>query len=622
MDTFDLSFLLLNDKAQDFPFEKCTCICLKSDRDIKAWGPESRLIGDIVVGAWKRKAKKFLSELQACYEIEPELKINEKKINKLFRQYKNIGKDTWKIVEKKVRKILDATTERSIKYFIGQAKKQKKSKKAEEEVFDPTITYDAFIAEITGDHIASFMARYPDAILHPEIERLSTYLRVSDEAGPLDKYYVKERLDAIQHKGDAYFEGMTDVEVGKAWTATGVELAYRNNVAEYMIVAQVDSPNKPCPVCRALHGKSFSVVQAKKNVDHLMVLKGTEDFAKEAPFPRIDDLKNLSREEMHARGELPSFHSSCRCDVVFSWGGEIPVAQRYKPEPTKAKILKFIPAKNKADATKYAKEQLGMQQVDFGKLDMEVINEMNKTVREMYDEYPAMQGELKFLGSEQRLFAIRDQNALKEKRKYWKNLGFSQEEIGKMDLMKSVRSENKIKGYFPKREFAISLGKSFGDLRGVAFNEDWGGNDKSGRHAPLFVKGKFIDVSEWKKVDVFKAEMRRLKDNKWLVSGNMHGALLHEFGHQIGFTLNQENPEMIAQIEKYRKEKNKSYFDNIIGMTDNLSRYSIETPNPNEEFLAECWSEYKGSLDYNKKPREISSFVGKLLNGALRELEK
>lgn len=338
MDTFDAAFLLLQEKAATVPFHKCTCVCLKSDKDIQAWGPESRLIGDIVVGAWQRKSEKFLSELRSCYIIEPVLKINNKKINKLFKRYKNIGKDTWKIVEKKVRKLLDATTERSLQYFISQAKGQKKARKADEEL-DPTITYAAFIAELTGDHIASFMERYPDTILHPEIERLSHYLRVSDEAGPLDKYYVKERLDAIQHKGDAYFEGMTDVEVGKAWTATGVELAYRNNVAEYMIVAQVDSPNKPCFVCRALHGKSFSVVQAKENIDHWLSLKGTEDFAKEAPFPRIADLKNLSREEMHARGELPSFHSHCRCDVVFSWGGEIPVAQRYKPPTPKIKPL-------------------------------------------------------------------------------------------------------------------------------------------------------------------------------------------------------------------------------------------------------------------------------------------
>lgn len=607
MDTFDVAFLVMQEKAADVPFKDCTCICLKSDKDIKAWGPEARLIGDIVVGAWKRKAKGFLSELRSCYDVEPELKINEKKINSLFKKYRNIGKDTWKAVEKKVRKLLEATTERSIEYFIDQAKKQKKSKKAEEEVFDPTIAYDAFIAEITGDHIASFMERYPDAILHPEIERLSHYLRVTDEAGPLEKYYVKERLDVIHSKGESYLEGMTDVEVGKAWTSTGVELAYRNNVAEYMIVAQVDDPNKPCPVCRAMHGKSFSVVQAKKNIDHLMTLKGTEDFAKENPFPRIGELRNLSREEFHARGDLPSFHSACRCDVVFSWGGEIPVAQRYKPEPPKAKILKFIPAKNKTEATKYAKEQLGMQQVDFGKLDMEVINEMNRTVTDMYDEYPAMKGELKFLGSAQSALEVDVQKDLAEAEKKWRLRGKELEEKRK-NFLKENRQ--KFAGY------AFSTKQEAGDYRGIAINEKWGGKGK-------WIKDAYYpEYTGWQKADVFKTKMKLDEKNRWVASGtgNIHGTVLHEFGHQIGFTLEKKDKIARNRLEEYRQDTDNRIYD-LEKLKKGLSEYAWVGKHPKEEFVAECWAEYSVALEKGEKARKIANHTGNIMVEALIKLE-
>lgn len=607
MDTFDLAYMVLTDKAQGFDFKDCSCVCLKSDKDVKAWGPEARLLGDIISKIWKRKADVFLTSLRECFEIDPKVKVDTARVNRIFKEYKNIGLLTWKTGEKKARKILETTTGRAAEYFLKQAKNARK-KEAKKSDLDEAVDYQTFIAIAMGDQIAAFMEKYPDAILHPEIERLSNYIKVSQETASIDKYEISKRLDLIQQKGPAYFEQMTDVEVGKAWTATGIEMAYRNGVQEYMIVAQVDDPNKPCPVCRALHGKRFSVEKARENVDHLMSLTGTEDFAKEAPFPRIDDLKNLSREEFYDRGDLPSFHNGCRCDVIMSWGGTLPDA--YAPPKKGAKLIKFVAAKNKVDAVKYAKEQLGIKNVDLGNLDIRAINDMNKATTDVYNKYPEIRGQLNFIGSAQ----SRSTGIVDEKiNEYIDNL--KKASIPDKDIKKATEkyTTTLLKRYKGKdtassgMAYASYSNRLWGNFRGVGFNEEWCGKGvfTSSYNEPCIGKEKIEAFLESKRIDTYF---------KWGVSRNVKETMYHELGHHVDDILKAKVPEVRKEIVDYigsfRKKDVSKTFDTV---KEGLSEYATSN---DAEFIAESFCEYMS----RDKPRDIAKHVGGIIDSALHKL--
>lgn len=116
---------------------------------------------------------------------------------------------------------------------------------------------------------------------------------------------------------------LTDVEVGRAWTRSAIELGYQNQVSEYMVIADMD--NETCDVCLRLHGKTFLLAPTRNKminamqqiVTKLKSPKGSVEGGFVFPFPKFEEVENNSPEQIRRMALVPPFHPLCRCDIVM-----------------------------------------------------------------------------------------------------------------------------------------------------------------------------------------------------------------------------------------------------------------------------------------------------------------
>lgn len=87
-------------------------------------------------------------------------------------------------------------------------------------------------------------------------------------------------------------------------------------VTTYTVNEQLDS--RICPVCRRMHGKTFSVKSAFAKLDTQIRITDPSDLKLLAPFPKqskagLAELDSLSSEQLRARGfDTPPYHPHCR----------------------------------------------------------------------------------------------------------------------------------------------------------------------------------------------------------------------------------------------------------------------------------------------------------------------
>ncbi len=87
-------------------------------------------------------------------------------------------------------------------------------------------------------------------------------------------------------------------------------------ILNYSISEQLD--NRICPVCKNMHGKTYSVDIAKSYVETLLRAENPNDLKSLAPFPKqdkasLDRIAKMSPEELTASGwHIPPFHPLCR----------------------------------------------------------------------------------------------------------------------------------------------------------------------------------------------------------------------------------------------------------------------------------------------------------------------
>jgi len=303
LDSFDLAFLVMTGYATLEPV-------LKQQKASVSWGPEAALLTASLTKAWKAEAKEFLAKIRAAFDLSGDVSVDRKEINRLFKEEKDVGKRAWKRVEKKAATILEATLEQAARHF-----EQQKAEKAFEAKQISAEDWERFLLEANLDHVAAFVAEYPGRILHPEIRRLVEIVEQNPEMRLVDKAVLTDRIRAISEKGAAYFENMVDVQVGRLWTQTGLQLGANRGATTYMSVAVGDV--RTCPVCQRLDGKTFNVGRAMDRIERALSLTGAAEIAAATPFPTEEELDNKSPEQVRNAGFFPPYHGSCRCDVVM-----------------------------------------------------------------------------------------------------------------------------------------------------------------------------------------------------------------------------------------------------------------------------------------------------------------
>jgi hypothetical protein len=123
---------------------------------------------------------------------------------------------------------------------------------------------------------------------------------------------------------------------------------------DYTINEQLD--NRICPVCEAMHGKKFSVTEARKLLEVVLRVKDPEDLKSLQPWPSqnpadIEALRVMTNKELVAKGwHIPPYHPKCR--GMLSRVGKAPTLNQIKTNQ--------IPPEGPYKASKEEFETLGI----------------------------------------------------------------------------------------------------------------------------------------------------------------------------------------------------------------------------------------------------------------------
>lgn len=134
----------------------------------------------------------------------------------------------------------------------------------------------------------------------PNIEELIDEADLIRESGRLSEDAFSDRLDELFEELDGKIEGgikrMSDVQVGRIWNDSQLQVGANRGFKEYMSVSERDKD--VCDFCDELDGQTFSIQSAKDKI------------GEEQEFLSVDDLEEM--EDIGEAGLRPPYHPACR----------------------------------------------------------------------------------------------------------------------------------------------------------------------------------------------------------------------------------------------------------------------------------------------------------------------
>lgn len=201
----------------------------------------------------------------------------------------------------------------------------------------------------------------------------------------------------------------------QALTLVRTELNYINNQAslksmkaagagKYRYLVTLD--HRTSTQCRELDGTVHKIEDASPGTN-LPPLHPRCRSSIAAEYEAITDIgKRFARDDEGKSIRVPT-------DINYKEWKEkyIDVSQKGKRDKIKetakesVKAAETIKAANLADAEKYARENLGFKRVNYKNIDLDVANQMNQAISEMYAEYPVLKGFVQELRTDGRIKA-------------------------------------------------------------------------------------------------------------------------------------------------------------------------------------------------------------------------
>jgi hypothetical protein len=252
----------------------------------------------------------------------------------------------------------------------------------------------------------------------------------------------------------------------------------------------------------------------------------------------------------------------------------------------------FVPAKTIEEATDYAHNVLGIENVRFGKVKVEIANQMNESIATHFEKYPELKKQFKFVGSAQERNRLEMGNAKKIKYDEWydayKRTGKTDEEAAKM-------ADNKIIYLTASGHF--NPGRVHGDVWAQASFSEY-----AQKHG---TSGIAVHEKYGSKPKVFQSELDANMNSGFHPPGcnTLKSVMDHEMGHQLDKMIKASSDiEIVNLYEGLAKSKT---------VESSVSRYADHRNNRNKnrygEFIAESWSEYQN----NPNCRPTAKQVGK-----------
>lgn len=312
LDTFDLAFMVLTGNVRIKSAVDVVLDALKANGDVVLWGPQAKLLSRVMRNGWSAVGgDDFMADIRAAFDTTGDIAVKSSAITKAFSQYANIGKEWWSDIKDRVTKVDAEIITRADRHYDRQ-RDEYVEKATPEEVAD-------WYQSTMQDHVSYFARNFPQQTLHPEVERLVGLAQEKEGFRTIDRSILAERIDRIGAMPGRFIDGIADVEAGRAWQMTALQTAEAQNVTEYQIIAERDQVT--CPVCEHIDGKVFSLQHGYRKMEQYFQLAPdqAEDIASLFPFPRINDVDNVSPEQVRNLDLVPPFHPRCRCEMVMLW---------------------------------------------------------------------------------------------------------------------------------------------------------------------------------------------------------------------------------------------------------------------------------------------------------------
>jgi hypothetical protein len=269
-----------------------------------------------------------------------------------------------------------------------------------------------------------------------------------------------------------------------------------------------------------------------------------------------------------------------------------------KIEPPKQKALtkqpdtdnsissRYVEAKTTKEANEWAKKNLPIAQVDYGKHDVRLANDLNKTYALLMDRYPEIRN-IKYAGTMQArnklLWDRKVDDYYKKLRSNPNNDTFSDKEL--LDYAKKKVPKRKESG----NTFAQAANHTWGELEGVTFNEKWAKD-----YDALLLSKRSCETSQW------HAE----------ATGTPAAIVTHEFGHMIHYFLRD-----LKLAEDLDELAGVMLGQGTAEIKKQLSEYAAKNI---MEIVAEGFAEYI----HNPNPRNWARRVGETIDEALEKYRK
>ena len=354
------------------------------------------------------------------------------------------------------------------------------------------------------------------------------------------------------------------------------ELAFSYNQGQFLAVKQAQEQNL-MGKCR----KQWVTADTERTCSDCISLDG-----KEIEMEEDFDIQTNLKGSLIKR--CPPAHPHCMCAINYI---EVEPPEQIQtppeepeaapdPEPTEEDY--FTPAKSIKEANEYARDVLGIPNVDYKGTTVDIANEWNRGLADNFRRFPELKKNFQFVGTCQ------------NRNKHAKNIYYDVI-MGKYKQLNpgltEKQLERSVKRYITKNyaqpisSTVYAQSTRMDGLSGVTISKNWQGES--------FLKSIREDVAL-----------------KFHPEGcdTVRSILDHEIGHQIDDLLDLwDNVDIIKLYRSMTPGE----------MTNKVSRYAWDNSNPIEgrEFIAECWSEYVN----NPTPRETAKAVGEIIEEEYRK---
>lgn len=331
LDSFDLAFLMLTKHVAFQDEFDTTFLAIKEAKKRAKWGPHATLMEIGFSKAWNIEGAPLAREVTACFDLSGNISVDRKKVEKILgsAQFKSIGLRIWARVQPALNEMLDTLQMEAMRYFL----RQYADANVKKDIGGTGIPasgdfsledWNLFHQAATQDHMKAFAEAYPSRVLPDQINTLVNYAETLPGARTIDQFNLNRRIKAISDLGGNYLGTLSDVEMGRLWGWTGVELAYQAGATEYQILSQRDKIT--CPVCTRLDGKVFKVANTRENVNSKIkeldldldlsnLSSGSspvflaDTISAAFPFPRMKDVDNIPPSQLPKSGLVSPFHN-------------------------------------------------------------------------------------------------------------------------------------------------------------------------------------------------------------------------------------------------------------------------------------------------------------------------